>query len=43
MLLWVIGFVVVFVLLVIWYISWVFWVMCGEVDVCVIEYDDYVY
>jgi len=42
-LLWATGFAVVFVPLVIWYTSWAFWVMRGEVDARAIEHDDHAY
>lgn len=42
-LLWATGFAAVFVPLVIWYTSWAFWVMRGEVDARAIEHDDHAY
>jgi cytochrome d ubiquinol oxidase subunit II len=42
-LLWATGFAAVFVPLVIWYTSWAFWVMRGEVDARAIQHDDHAY
>ncbi len=43
MLLWTTGFTAVFVPLVIWYTSWAFWVMRGEVDARALQHDDHAY
>jgi len=42
-LLWATGFAVVFVPLVVWYTSWAFWVMRGEVDAAAIQHDEHAY
>ena len=42
-LLWATGFAAVFVPLVIWYTSWAFWVMRGEVDAAAIQHDEHAY
>ena len=42
-LLWATGFTAVFVPLVLWYTSWAFWVMRGEVDAAALEHDDHAY
>jgi cytochrome d ubiquinol oxidase subunit II len=42
-LLWATGFAAVFVPLIVWYTSWAFWVMRGEVDARAIEHDDHAY
>ncbi|MCP1375481.1 cytochrome d ubiquinol oxidase subunit II [Dyella lutea] len=42
-LLWATGFAAVFVPLVVWYTSWAFWVMRGEVDAAAIQHDEHAY
>ena len=42
-LLWMTGFSVVFVPLILWYTSWAFWVMRGKVDAHKIEHDPHAY
>ncbi len=42
-LLWMTGFALVFVPLIIWYTSWAFWVMRGEVDARALESDEHAY
>ena len=42
-LLWMTGFALVFVPLILWYTSWAFWVMRGEVDARALESDDHAY
>jgi cytochrome d ubiquinol oxidase subunit II len=42
-LLWATGFALVFVPLVVWYTSWAFWVMRGEVDARAMLNDDHAY
>ena len=42
-LLWMTGFTLVFVPLILWYTSWAFWVMRGEVDAKALESDEHAY
>ena len=42
-LMWATGFAAVFVPLVVWYTSWAFWVMRGQVDARAIQHDDHAY
>jgi cytochrome d ubiquinol oxidase subunit II len=42
-LMWATGFAAVFVPLVVWYTSWAFWVMRGEVDARALQHDDHAY
>ncbi|MDE1964445.1 MAG: cytochrome d ubiquinol oxidase subunit II [Xanthomonadaceae bacterium] len=42
-LLWATGFAAVFVPLIVWYTSWAFWVMRGEVDAAAIQHDEHAY
>ena len=40
---WMVGFVVIFMLLIVWYTSWAFWVMRGKVSVKHVETSDHAY
>lgn len=40
---WMVGFVVIFIPLIVWYTSWAFWVMRGKVDVKHVETSDHAY
>ncbi len=42
-LLWMLGFTVVFMPLILWYTSWAFWVMRGKVSAAHVEADDHAY
>jgi cytochrome d ubiquinol oxidase subunit II len=40
---WMVGFVVIFMPIIVWYTSWAFWVMRGKVSVKHVETSDHAY